>query len=223
MRAIVMGCWRALKAVIFDVDGTLYRSESYSKHLSMIIDEALAEILGVDVEDAHKMLQEVKAKVLTVSLSVEALGVNRHIFYELVARKVRACEHIPRRPELRKMFEELRAMELRLGCHTNSGRSLAEKVLRCLDLTFNDFDVCVTSDDADPKPMPGGYLKLLKLLKVKAGEALYVGDRWVAEVEPAKRLGMRTALVAPEPKGQPDLWLRDVVELPERLRELLGR
>jgi len=209
--------------VVFDVDGTLYRSNSYVRHLRKTMIEVLAHLLGTSFEDAYHRLREVKAKVRTFSLSVEVLGIDRGTFYNLVAERVEACRYIPRRPELKSMLGELRALGLRIGCHTNSGRRLAEKVLSCLGLGLRDFDVCVTSEDADPKPLEGGYLLFLRRLGLSAGEVLYVGDRWRVEVEPAKRLGMLTALVSPKPRGEPDLYLRDIVELPEILRKLLGR
>lgn len=212
-----------IRAVVFDVDGTFYRSREYVRHLRRIMDEVLAEILGIDVVEAHRRLGEVKRRLLTVSASVEALGVDRKVFYERVAERVRPCDYIPRREGLREMLGELRSMGLALGCHTNSGRKLMEKVLRCLGLRVEDFDVCLTSDDAEPKPSLQGYLKLLELLELRAGEVLYVGDRWRVEVEPAKRVGMLTALVAPEPRGNPDMYLRDVLELPGKLKPLLSR
>lgn len=82
------------------------------------------------------------------------------------------------------------------------------------------FDVIVTCDDAEPKPMPEGYLKIVEALGLMPEEILYVGDRWKVELEPAKRLGMRTALVADKPRGEPDLIIRDVLELREKLKLL---
>lgn len=215
--------WRRLKAVVFDVDGTLYRSDSYVKHLRKTMVEVLAHLLGVGFDEAYRRLREVKARVRTFSLSVEVLGIDRRTFYNLVADRVEACKYIPRRPELKTMLRELHALGLKVGCHTNSGRRLAEKVLECLGLGLKDFDVCVTSEDAAPKPLEGGYLLFLSRLGLNPDEVLYVGDRWSVEVEPAKKLGMLTALVASRPRGEPDLYLRDVVELPDILRSLLGR
>ena len=45
-------------------------------------------------------------------------------------------------------------------------------------------------------------------------------DSWEVDVEPAKRLGMKTALVSQRPRGDPDIYLRDVMELLDRLDEL---
>ena len=60
----------------------------------------------------------------------------------------------------------------------------------------------------------------MKILGLRPDEILYVGDRWEVEVEPAKRLGMRTALVSQKTRGDPDVYLGDVMELLDRLDEL---
>ncbi|MEM4765858.1 MAG: HAD hydrolase-like protein, partial [Nitrososphaerota archaeon] len=73
---------------------------------------------------------------------------------------------------------------------------------------------------AEPKPMPDGYLKIVELLGISPSEILYVGDRWRVELETAKRLGMKTALVADVPRSEPDLVIQDVLELWDKLRFL---
>jgi len=51
-------------------------------------------------------------------------------------------------------------------------------------------------------------------------QVLYVGDRWRIELEPAKKLGMKTVLVSSKLDGDPDLVIGDVLELLEKLRSL---
>ena len=209
-----------LRAVVFDLDGTFYRSDKYILHVRRCMDEVLAEFLGVGVEEAHRRLEEAKATLMTISASVEYLGMDRRIFYKRLAERVHPRLYIPRRPELREMLGELRSMRLRIGVHTNSGRPLAEKVLDALGLTINDFDACITSDDAEPKPSPQGYMRFLEIFDVDACEVVYVGDRWKVEVEPAKKLGMKTILVSPKLVGEPDVHVRDVMEVPKAVRSL---
>ena len=86
--------WSRMRAVVFDVDGTLYRSNSYVRHLRKTMIEVLAHLLGTSFEDAYHRLREVKAKVRTFSLSVEVLGIDRGTFYNLVAERVEACRYI---------------------------------------------------------------------------------------------------------------------------------
>ena len=83
-----------------------------------------------------------------------------------------------------------------------------------------DFDLVITCDDVEPKPSEEGYLTVMKTLGLKPDEILYVGDRWEVEVEPAKKLGMKTALVSRKHHGDPDIYLKDVMEILDKLDEL---
>jgi len=209
-----------IKAVVFDVDGTLYKSERYVDHLADAICQTLSELLSKPLEEARKIFHELRSEFGSISLGLKKLGIDRAFFYEELIDKLVPEAIIPARPELTSLFKGLRRAGIKIGCHTNSSRRLAERVLAALGVDLGLIDVLVTCNDAEPKPLPDGYLKILRLLDLEPGEVLYVGDRWRVELEPAKRLGMRTALVASRPEGEPDLVIEDVLELPERLRSL---
>lgn len=203
-----------IEAVVFDVDGTLYRSIEYEKHLRETIYIVLGEMLGIDPLEAGVRLESLKKNLKTVSLSVEAMNVDRRRFYELLAGRIDPSMHIKPRPEVKDLFLNLRRKNVKIGCHTNSGRRLFLKVIKAIGLTVDDFDAIVTSDDADPKPLKSGYILLSKLLGAPFKKTLYVGDRWEVEVKPAKELGMITALVHSR-NGEPDFYLNDVTEVIE--------
>ena len=209
-----------IKAVVFDIDGTLYYSSSYLRHLTRSIIEALAELMKVDLKEAEMRFLSIKNQVKTISMGLKLLGIDRHRFYEVVVEKVEPCKYIRPRPELKKLLANLKAKKIKVGCHTNSSRKLAEKVLKCLGLSLNDFDLVITCDDAEPKPSEEGYLTVMKILGLKPDEILYVGDRWEVEIEPAKKLGMKTALVSRKLHGEPDIRLGDVMEILDKLDEL---
>jgi putative hydrolase of the HAD superfamily len=199
-------------AVVFDVDGTLYKSAEYERYLRESIYMVLGEMLGIDYREAGIRLESLKKTLKTVSLSVEAMGVDRRRFYELLAERVEPSIYIKPRLEVKNLLSKLREKNVKIGCHTNSGRRLYLKVIRAVNLSVSDFDVIVTSDDADPKPLKNGYILLSRLLGVPFNKILYVGDRWEVEVKPAKELGMITALVYSR-KGKPDFYLKDITEI----------
>lgn len=203
---------RRIDAVVFDIDGTLYRSIEYEKHLRETIYRVIGEVLGIDYHTASIKLESLKQKLKTVSLSVEAMGVDRRRFYELLAEEIKPSIYIKPDPEVKNLVSELRKRNLKVGCHTNSGRKLFLKVIEAMGLSVNDFDVVVTSDDAEPKPLKNGYILLSKSLGLPFERILYVGDRWEVEVKPAKELGMITALVHSK-EGKPDFYLNNIKEV----------
>ncbi len=209
---------RRVDAVVFDVDGTLYKSIEYEKYLRESIHRVLGEILGIDHNVAGMRLESLKKDLKTVSLSVQVMGVDRKRFYELLAEKINPSIYIKPHPEVKRLLSELRERNLKIGCHTNSGKMLFLKVIKAIGLTVNDFDVVVTSDDAEPKPLKNGYILLSRLLGLPFNRILYVGDRWEVEVKPAKELGMVTALIHSR-DGEPDFYLNSITEVVQIIEE----
>ncbi|MCX8187672.1 MAG: HAD-IA family hydrolase [Nitrososphaeria archaeon] len=206
-----------IKVVIFDLDGTLYESEEYTRQLMEGIRDSLAEFLSMDTREAEKLLRRLRAEYGSITLGLKSLGIDKSEFYRVLVDKLTPEKFIKTRPKLLELLSTLRRRGLRLVCHTNASRVLAEKVLKALEIPSNTFDVVMTCDDAEPKPMYDGYLKIIEILGVRPEDALYVGDRWKVELEPAKKLGMKTALISSKLDGEPDLLLRDVLELSEKM------
>jgi len=184
-----------IKAVIFDVDGTLYQSQEYEKHLYRCIVRVISESLGVEMQEAAEKLRQMKNIYKTVSRSVEALGINRHRFYELLSIYAEPRNYIKHNPRTAYVLRELRRRGYKVALHTNSGRRLAEKVLDAIGIERDCYDVLITSDDAEPKPSLNGYFMCLDRLGAKPEETLYVGDRAEVELKPAKEAGMKTAII----------------------------
>ena len=206
--------------MVFDLDGTLYESEEYVRQLMIGIRDTLADLLSITAREADELLREVRARLGSITLGLKELGISRSTFYSALLKRLDPGKHIKPRPELKKLLANLKAKKIKVGCHTNSSRKLAEKVLKCLGLSLKDFDLVITCDDVEPKPSEEGYLTVMKTLGLKPDEILYVGDRWEVEVEPAKKLGMKTALVSRKQHGDPDIRLKDVMEILDKLDEL---
>ncbi|RLG04972.1 MAG: hypothetical protein DRN61_01990 [Thaumarchaeota archaeon] len=202
-----------VKAVVFDLDGTLYKSESYVRQLIDGIRDSLAEILSISSQEAEKLIQELRLRFGSITLGLKSLGIERSTFYDKLVGKLAPEKLIKPSSSMLEMLLEFKKMGLKIGCHTNASRKLAEKVFKALQIDPRIFDVLVTCDDADPKPTPSGYLKILKALKLKPGEVMYVGDRWRVELEPARRLGMKTVLISDQVEGSPDYVIKDILEL----------
>ncbi|MEM4637055.1 MAG: hypothetical protein QXE44_06170, partial [Nitrososphaerota archaeon] len=73
---------RKIEAVVFDIDGTLYRSESYEIHLRDEIYKLVAEVLGLELDKAVEKLESIKKVTRTVTLSIELMGIDRREFYD---------------------------------------------------------------------------------------------------------------------------------------------
>ena len=220
-----------IRAVIFDVDGTLVtftfdivgtRSALIGELLSrgysttnlttttltqVILDSAKEQIDSGQVRDDYQTL---RSRVYSM--------LDR---FELDS----AREAKPIHGTL-KTLKALRLSSMRLGALTNSGRAGATKVLKKGGL-MDVFELILTRDDVPAmKPKPDGILRALDLLNLSKDELLCVGDS-VIDIQAADAAGVRVASVATgnysrerlQAEGA-DLIMSSISELPALLRTL---
>ena len=220
-----------IRAVIFDVDGTLVtftfdivgtRSALIGELLSrgystsnlttttltqVILDSAKEQIDSGQVKDDYQTL---RSRVYSM--------LDR---FELDSGR----EAKPIHGTL-KTLKALRLSAIRLGALTNSGRAGATKVLKKGGL-MNAFELILTRDDVPAmKPKPDGILRALDLFNLSKDELLCVGDS-VIDIQAADAAGVRVASVATgnysrerlQTEGA-DLIMSSISELPGLLRTL---
>lgn len=211
-----------IKALILDIDGTLYESEAYSNALMTAINKVVAEILGISGEEARAVLDRKRKQLKSVTLSVQSLGISKKKFYQELSEKIDPGRYLARNEKLREMLGRMRRSGLRVAALTNSGDPLAKKVLSSIGLSYSDFDTVVTSDETEPKPSPKAFLHALRKIGVQAQEAFYVGDRIETEITPAKKAGIGTVLVSREEvhSRHVDYRISSIMELEELFRTI---
>ena len=228
-----------LRAVLFDMDGTLVETEQYWG-------EALFELAG---RLGGRMSTEARARTVGTSMRT-AMGIlyadlgvaatEVQLRADVVAIEERVAElmagAVVWRPGARRLLTEVRAEGLRTALVTTTGRSLAEIVLRAIreDLGDDPFDVTVCGDEVPArKPHPAPYRQAMSALGVGPGDCVVVEDSQVGvsaglaagvavlgvpamqDVAPAPGLVLRDGLVG---LGLPELAdvlsARDLVETP---------
>jgi HAD superfamily hydrolase (TIGR01509 family) len=179
-----------LRAVVFDVDGTLVDSvDAYHIAAGRAAEPFGYAVTRAMVQEALNARREFWELVVTDPTERSD---------ELVATLRRETmrhwqdvlhEHVRVFPGLRATLERLQAAGLRIAIFTGSrGESFAQlEAARLLEL----FEVVLTGADvADAKPHPAGLLRCLEALGVAPGEGAYVGDA-VPDVGAAHAAGAR--------------------------------
>ncbi len=210
-----------IKLVIFDIDGTLYESKEYERELGKAIVSLIGEMLGISADEARRRLESEKRCSLTVSSSITRLGLNRKHFYSLLAERIDPSRFINRDPIVVEQIRSLRTRGVRVAAHTNSGTILTSKVLDAIGLKIKDFDFVMTSDEAEPKPAPDGYLRIVDRASVSPEETIYVGDRPLVELKTAKILGMTTILVGQRRSNWADYSVNTIHEALKLINRLI--
>ncbi|MCX8204741.1 MAG: HAD family hydrolase [Candidatus Nezhaarchaeota archaeon] len=213
---------RRIKALLTDLDGTLYRNARFEAEVRRLTLEIVAEVLGVSVAKAEERLKEARRVCATMTMSLDYLGVPRELFYEELSRRIKYGELLSPDPRIAQLLSEVRRRGYRVAIITNSGRTHALRTMGALSIPLSVVDALVTSSDVSrPKIDPEPYLKGLRLLGVEASEAVYMGDRVEGEVKPAKELGMITVLVSPQPVESP--WVDFVIDEPFKILGVLEK
>ena len=89
--------------------------------------------------------------------------------------------------------------------------------LKKLGVPVTIFERIITAQDCqEPKPDPEPFRLLLKITGLPADQHLYIGDRELVDILPAKKLGMKTILVWGKSKIA-DLSLPTVYDVAEVL------
>ena len=200
-----------LKAVLFDVDGTLYRQRPLQRAmlLRLLRATAAAPVLGLRtlrVLAAYRRAQE-ELRDAGVGGDVAAEQVSRVCERTGAERPfVAACVHrwmeleplglLARYPQpgLHDFLQACRSANLRLGVLSDYPAEAKLEVLGLQDA----FDVVLCAQSAEIralKPHPRGLQVALERLGVRAEEALYVGDRADVDAPAAAAAGVRCAIL----------------------------
>jgi len=181
----------SIKAIIYDVDGTLVNSEP---HHVKAWDSALKHY-GSSLSSLSENFVRTMAgkKPLAIAMEmVEALNINAQpeellklktsIYLELAETQLE-----PMRGAIQSI-KDLRAAGYRLAIGTSLDASLLDSILRHLNIA-DEFEVIVTGDQITKgKPDPETYLKVIELLQLSPGECLVLEDAQ-SGIESAKAAG----------------------------------
>ncbi|MCU0724622.1 MAG: TIGR02253 family HAD-type hydrolase [Planctomycetes bacterium] len=198
---------RPLKAVLFDIDDTLYSTTEFAETARRnSIRAMIRHGLGIDEESAFRELKEVISEVpsnydklydrLLRRLPASALG-NANPAILLAAAVVAYHETKFRElhlfPGAHALLGSLRAnTTLVIGVLTEGLEvKQAEKIIRLGIYEFLDPRAIFISDQfAISKVNPKFYRRALDTIGFAPGEVMFVGDNPVTDIEPAKRAGM---------------------------------
>jgi len=188
-----------LKAVIFDLDGTLINSAIPFKKMKRLVIRYL-EDAGV----TRGLLNDEMLNSEITSLAAKDLKV-RGFPERYIKRVLNGVSDLMNRVEIESLdaaslidgvpeiLRSLKERGFRIGLLTRSCREYAEKILRRFNIR-GYFDAILARDDVEyPKPNPTHALELLKLLNVSVRDAIFIGDH-LSDMECAVKSGMKFIL-----------------------------
>jgi len=213
----------SLRAIVFDMDGTLVSSlpvifhcenEISRKYLNATL--ALEEVIAKFGPPAHAIIRSMTAN-LSENLQNQAVADYYECYRKYVASRALVF------PGITQLLRRIRSTGRRLALVTGVEKIMMEYTLNPFNLS-EFFETRVNADDVrKSKPDPEGINLALSRIKVNPRESMYVGDS-PADVIAGKRAGVLTgaALWSPENRGDPttehpDYEFRSVKQLSDFL------
>lgn len=206
-----------IKAVIFDLDGTLIDAyQAIEKSLNFTLRSLGYKTVSYDRArrtvgrgDRHFIAQFVKAADLAKGLALY----RKHHSGSLQ-------RYSTLKPHTRKVLSALRQQEIKLAVASNRPTKFSHVLIQHLNLEkYFDFVVCADKKH-ELKPEPYLLLKVIRKLKMDKNEVLYVGDMCF-DVRAANHAGVKAVAIVGGSCSRKELAALKPYKIISNLKQLL--
>jgi HAD superfamily hydrolase (TIGR01549 family) len=187
---------KKIKAIGFDVDGTLYNApDAMSVAVAKILIEKAAAALSRDPDDLAEEYIKRRDEFRSNTKTLNSFGLDGEKIFQDVWDAIAIEKYVAPDTRLVEMIEQLKK-KYKLFIITNGTGHQVERKMTYLGLDYKDFDPRIYCyDQGWMKPDPQPFLASMESLDMKPVEIVYVGDREDIDIEGAQAVGMRAIFV----------------------------
>ena len=191
-----------IKALVFDLDGTLYVSAPLGREIQLSAGRYIAELKGVGPEEAALLIRDAKKRLssasgvdATLSMACMELGGDLRELHRRFAAEVDPAGYLSRDE---RVVELLKTLESRfeLYIYTNNNRTLSATIMDLLGIGGLFRQVFTIEDTWRPKPDQAGLEGIFSRTERKPDECLFIGDRYDVDLRLPAAMGCAVFLVS---------------------------
>lgn len=184
-----------IKAIVFDLDGTLYVSDAFEHAVWESVSRYAGELLGISAEAGGQRIKELRQRLTeergtlqTLAVAIEVLGGTVPEMHRRFAEDLEPQQYIQPDPRVRPLLDQL-GKRYTSWLLTNNNQTLTNKILACLQLEESFQKVITINDTWRPKPDQEVLDQLLVDLGLPPQAVLFVGDRYDIDLRLPKQHG----------------------------------
>lgn len=184
-----------IRAIVFDLDGTLYVSGPFEQLVWESVSRYAGDLLGVsetaggaELKATRERLTVERGTVQTLAVAIEVLGGTVPEMHRRFAEELDPQQLIEPDSRVRSLVDKLGE---RYTCWllTNNNQILTNRILACLGLEQSFQRVITINDTWRPKPDQTVLDQVLKELALPPEAVLFVGDRYDIDLRLPYQLG----------------------------------
>ena len=173
-----------LKALVFDLDGTLYVNNDLGREINSCDCRYISELKGMAVAEAKELLRETKKRLSaesgidsTLSHACMELGGDLKELHRRFADEIVPEPFLSRDERVVKLLQSL-GSKYELSIYTNNNRRLSIRIMEAIGVAGLFRQVLTIEDYWQPKPDREALEKIYQTLGRKPAECLFIGDRY---------------------------------------------
>ncbi|HHY39213.1 MAG TPA: HAD family hydrolase [Clostridia bacterium] len=191
-----------IRAVLFDLDDTLYPEDAFLNEVFSKVCDIVWTKLEVPREETLRRLWQLRQTQskeiftrLLQGLQCDNTTPKQNLVSEFVnCYREATVEKIMPYPDVLPCLRWLKLHDIKTGIVTNGYPPLQERKLQRLGIR-PFIDVVVFANMYRPKPAPEGFLRAAEMLSLDPKSCLFIGDRLDVDVLGALGVGMYSALL----------------------------
>lgn len=191
-----------LKAILFDLDGTLYVSTQLGKEIRLSACRYIGALKGIGVEEANHLLNETKKRLSAasgidtpLSLACAELGGDLRELHRHLAAEIKPEPFLSPDERVIELLKIL-GSKFELYIYTNNNRVLTDAIMNFIGVAGLFRQVFTIEDSWRPKPDRGALAAMLRRIGRRPDECLFVGDRYDVDLRLPAEMGCGVFLVS---------------------------